>query len=373
MLKLNSYKVEELEGIEIHWKTDLITFDNFNLIIGKNASGKSQLFQRFNFLKLVHSKDGQTPNIRTTVDFSLTFKDSENSSIINYKLKVMPNQEVEETIKNETLNITLFSSSDKKFYDESKKTHVSHLFPKKHSVTKFVSDLEGNFPTLKKLGDFFDGVKLLRTDRYNPTQLSPVLGQMVPDENLNNLGAVVLTWKQQNHVLYNELLSTYKTFFDGINDLIPVQQPNLPFPFLGFSEKLVKWTVSQTDCSMGMLRVLGIIALSISIDPKTGKIPSLIIIDEIDNGLDYENVGAIIEYLIERSSGSQVIFSSHSPVVCNFVPPKNWRVFSRKGSHVQVKVPTETKETLDLIKSSKMSNWEIYQNHISKSNLYVVH
>lgn len=373
MLKLTSYKVEELENSEIHWKTDLITFDNYNLIIGKNASGKSQLFQRFNFLKLVHSKDGLTPNIRTTIDFLLTFKDTENDNIIKYNLKVMPNQEVEETVENETLKITLYSSNKKAFYDELKNNEVSLLFPKKHSVTKFISDMEGNFPTLKKIGDFFDGVKLLRTDRYNPHHLSPTLGQMVPDENLNNLGAVVLTWKQQNKALFNELLNTYKTFFEGINDLISVPQPNLPIPILGFSEKNVKWTVSQTDCSMGMLRILGIIALSISVDPKTGKIPSLIIVDEIDNGLDYENVGAIIEYLIERSSQSQVIFSSHSPVVCNFVTPKNWRVFSRKGSHVQVKVPTETKETLDLIKSSKMSNWEIYQNHISKSNLYVVH
>ncbi|MGE3975276.1 MAG: AAA family ATPase [Bdellovibrionales bacterium] len=372
MLELTSYKMEEHKGSNLYWQNSIVEFDRYNLIIGKNASGKSQLFNRLSFLKSIHVKNSQTPSIISTAKFELTFRDIDSNEVIIYDLTVHPGQLLTEKITNSSKNIVLFSSETKEFFNEQEKKQVKQLFPPQHSVTKLISGSEKIFPTIKKLGDFFEGVRLLRTDKYNPSNLAVGPGHFIPDENLNNLGSVVLQWKQSMPHLYTELLNTFKTFFFEIQDFVAVNLPNIPYPILGFAEKNVSEVVNQIDCSMGMLRVLGIIALSISKDSVTGKVPSLIIIDEIDNGLDYENVGSILEYLVERSTDSQIFFSSHSPVTCNFISPSHWRVFSRKGIAVHARVPTENPETAKLLQDAKMTNWEIYQKHISKSKLYTV-
>ena len=370
MLKLESYSVDEKKGTSQYWSMDEITFDRYNLIIGKNATGKSQLFNRLNFLRCLHEQDGQTPSIITDVHSKITFKNTKSGDEIFYEVIISPGHEVREKIENKTKKIILFNSDSKEFYNEKTNKIEHRLIVKKHSVTKLIADDIDKYPTIKQIGDFFAGIKILRTDRYDPSSLSLSRHQLVPDDNLRNLGSVVLLWKDQKPELYHRLLNTFKTFFFEIKDFTDVPKANLPI--LGFIEKNVTEVFDQTECSMGMLRILGLIALSISEDPKTGKVPSLLMIDEIDKGLDYENVGLIIEYVKEQSSESQIIFSSHSPITCNFVEPHFWRILSRQGVHVQAKVPTATAETMELINSSNMTNWEIYQKHISKSKLYSV-
>ena len=146
---------------------------------------------------------------------------------------------------------------------------------------------------------------------------------------------------------------------------------------LAIKEKGVIETVAASDMSSGMLRILCLLAISMSRnlgDHIQGVKfePSMIIIDEIDNGLDYDRISRIIDYLESETSFFQIIFSSHSPVVCNFVPPENWHIFRRSATRVKATRPHDIEKTKELIEKSSSANWDIYEHHISKSKLYSI-
>lgn len=67
--------------------------------------------------------------------------------------------------------------------------------------------------------------------------------------------------------------------------------------------------------SDGLLRLLAIAALAWSPTP-----PSLVMFDEIENGLHPHLLGAVIELLQSvADNGTQVIATTHSPVALNYV------------------------------------------------------
>ena len=107
----------------------------------------------------------------------------------------------------------------------------------------------------------------------------------------------------------------------------------------------------------------------------TGKLdaPSLIAVDEIENGLDFKTLKFIIQYFLDYSDESQILLSTHSPLVCDFVHPNEWRVVKRNGTTVKVKHPPEVEKQLDeQLELFKNRHWEFYSKHISNSRLYRV-
>ena len=371
ILNLKSIKFKETLNNELFWENKKLLVDNFNLIIGPNASGKSSLFNRIKFLKKVHNKKRETPQIITVAAFELEFNDCINSEVISYKLTISPNQEITEIIKNNTKNIELFSTKKKQFYNEKLNQHEERLIPKKISVTKLVDDYQSLYPTIYSIGKYISNIQFLQADQIDLKEVISINGNgPIPDSKLKNLGAVVLNWKKNNSDLYDELFSLFIQYFPFVEEFVEIQRENLPFPILGIKEKEVDGEILYVEMSLGMLRILGILTFAISRHPNSGSIPSLIVIDEVDNGLDYNNIGKIVEFIKDNSEDTQYLLSSHSPVICNFVPPKHWRIFSRNNVTVNVKVPTENKNTNELIQTNKMSNWDIYKNHISKSNDY---
>jgi len=107
----------------------------------------------------------------------------------------------------------------------------------------------------------------------------------------------------------------------------------------------------------------------------TGKIvcPSLILIDEIENGLDFKTLKYIINYLKDYSDDSQIIFSSHSPLVCEFVHPNFWIIVKRSGVDISFISPKNVENNIDeQMESFRQKYWDFYSKHISNSNLYIV-
>jgi predicted ATPase len=76
-------------------------------------------------------------------------------------------------------------------------------------------------------------------------------------------------------------------------------------------------------------------------------LPSLILIDEIGNGLDFNRLKYIINYFKNYADDSQILIARHSPLVCDFVRPGNWKVVKRKGTEVNFISPKFQEEDLD--------------------------
>ena len=144
---------------------------------------------------------------------------------------------------------------------------------------------------------------------------------------------------------------------------------------LTFEEENIDKMILQTQWSDGIYRILFLL--------MTPKIPfhlgdevlppSLILIDEIENGLDFNRLKYIINYFKDYADESQILIASHSPLVCDFVHPGNWKVAKRKGTEVNFISPKFQEEDLDSqLDLFKHKHWEFYTKHISNSEKYKI-
>jgi len=100
-----------------------------------------------------------------------------------------------------------------------------------------------------------------------------------------------------------------------------------------------KATFNARQVSDGLLRMMVVASL-----PEWKTPPSLVLLDEVENGLHPRLVGGIVELLSEVSSKTQVVTTTHSPITLNYVPAEATRLVTRgKGGTVMVTPLTDTK------------------------------
>lgn len=380
-LKLDEIIFDEKDDGQLFWKYDQFKFDDLNLIIGPNASGKTQFLKRMVFMREVHNLVSIPAQIRTIFTSKAKFSVLENDikiGQVTYELTYGPGNQINEKIHDENKKSYFeVKINEATLYDEQTKEMKSFLYNNSVSITKQVRNMTNSFSTICMIGDFFRSILVLQADKFNLTNIKLGKNEIIPSDDMENISAVVLNWKDSYPELYNQLITRFKLFFETVNGFDKKVLANIPGEIIALNENEVKEKVAIFDMSSGMVRILTLLALPLVRDlvhkNKTINIvPSLILIDEVDNGLDYERIGLIIDHLEAESDFIQVVVSSHSPVVCNFINPKNWRIFNRKGVVVKITQPLNIPETKSFVEKSKESNWELYKNHISKSGLYSV-
>ena len=379
MLRIKSLKIWEEHQNYDCFNYDKISLHDMNLIIGANASGKTQFFSRLKYLRTLHRKSTPTPKLETTFHADVVFENEENQKI-NYRLKAGPGELVNEIISSDSKNYLAHDGESPTLLNE--KTNKEQAFPlnnKRQSITKQIEDHKDSFSTISKIGNFFENILFLDADKFNPNAVITGPDQFIPSDRMENISSVVVNWNKKYPKLCKLLLQEYKEIFPYVENFSQekVQMPNgNPFDMLTVKEKNLKLPTLATSMSSGMTRILCLLALpmcrQLPINTTELNFPSMVVIDEIDNGLDYDCVDAIIEYLKAEATFSQILFSSHSPIVCNFISPEKWRIFRRHGNRIKITNPIEVKETKDLIERSKVNNWEIYIYHIVHSQLYSV-
>jgi predicted ATPase len=98
-------------------------------------------------------------------------------------------------------------------------------------------------------------------------------------------------------------------------------------------------TFNARQVSDGLLRMMVVASL-----PEWSVPPSLVLLDEVENGLHPHLLGGVAELLAEISSRTQVLTTTHSPITLNYVPVHATRLVTRGQGGVVVVTPlAETK------------------------------
>ncbi len=121
--------------------------------------------------------------------------------------------------------------------------------------------------------------------------------------------------------------------------------------------------VSQLHMSLGMFRALSlVIHLNIS---ALSKKPSLLLVDDIGEGLDYERSTSIIDLLIRHAEKSthQVIMTSNDRFVMNRVPLQYWMIFSRKAGVVSTFTARSHPKDFKEFEYMGLSNFDFFKSN----------
>jgi len=163
----------------------------------------------------------------------------------------------------------------------------------------------------------------------------PAVKQMVADESLtlnrdgSNLAQYLLAIREKDVDTFDGIVESMRFVLDYAQDFQPIEsreiQPTMYLKMLeqsqGVGVEIPGWLIST-----GTLRILAMLAVLRNPDP-----PPVIVIEEIENGLDPRTVHMILEEIREvvRSGRSQVILTTHSPYLLDLLPLQTMIVVQR--------------------------------------------
>lgn len=132
-------------------------------------------------------------------------------------------------------------------------------------------------------------------------------------------------------------------------------------------ERGLRIPTDQDAMSQGMFRVLAILTLTNYL-ALTGE-AGCIIVDDLGEGLDFDRSCRLIDVLRKKAETSDVQFiaSTNDRFVMNKVPLEEWCVLQREGSHVRVLNAANSKEKFDDFRFTGLSNFSFLEYGFANS------
>jgi energy-coupling factor transporter ATP-binding protein EcfA2 len=370
---LKSIEYAQYEDTSKHWKLQDCTFGNINLIVAKNATGKSRTLSIIN--SLANLLSGETKlqfvsgNYRVEfvndreerVDYYLHY---ENKSIIREALQIDSQTKLERG-KEGIGSI---------YYTKQNNTLEFQTPPKELAVVARRDTLQHPF-----LEDLYNWGKQVRYYKFG-TQLGKerltILAknkaeQQVDPKDTNNVTAMYVEGKTKyskkftNAIIHdmNEIGFSIENIGIDVQESILLDN-TLPGEPVGLfvKENDLECKTDQLDMSQGMFRALSLI-IQIQYSLFTGN-PSCILIDDIGEGLDFERSSALVKLLVERAKNSsiQLIMATNDRFIMNNIPLEYWLVIQRIGKISKVYSQRNSPQLFEDFKLTGLNNFDFFSS-----------
>lgn len=341
-----------------------VSFQKINLVVGKNATGKSKTINTVRYLSDLLSGDvkvSQLPYRTSTYD--LLFENNED--IIEYYLEFEEGKVKQEVLKiNSKSKLIRNNQTGTMFYEKANEDLEFEMEDDKLAVSRVDKIQQPFFEPLQNWG------KTLNHYRFG--------GSLGKNYLLRDINAI----KEDKEVDLKDSDDVAEIFIKGeknfgkeftskiIDDMGKISYhisivnvdalKFIPISAFGVSvkENDIDAVTDQTEMSQGMFRALSLLVqLNFSLLSKT---PSCILIDDIGEGLDYERSKSLIDLIIEKVKGSsvQVIMTTNDRFVMNNIPLEYWSVIHRVPKKSLFYNYQNSKDIFDDFKYTGLSNFD---------------
>lgn len=366
-MRLTSFSYKEFEGAGRYW--ELLPFDlqNINLIVGRNASGKSRTLNVINGLARILS----TPGAVAPEDgaFEASFIDPSNLKW-DYFLSVGGSVVLEErlavdgkyllnrgrdgigTIFAEKIDQNLdFQMPEKTIAVTSRQDAIQHPF-----LEPLISWAENTYyyPCHTELGK---------------SHLQVASSEVSATYNLKDHNQTLAVFRAGTREFYSEFLTALQDDMNSlgyaVTEIGEGSPQSINFPDLGarclyVRESDIDTPVDQFAMSVGMFRALAIlIQINYAILSSSAE---CILIDDIGEGLDFERSSALIKLIIRKISktDTQVLMTTNDRYVMNGTDLKYWTVLRREGTKVRPLNQRNRPEEFKEFKYTGLNNFDFF-------------
>ena len=371
-MRLKSVKYTEWEGTDQEWMLEGFYLRNLNLLVGKNASGKSRILNIISALAR-HVAGIDLPRLSGNYDAEFI----EGDQKIHYQLKYNEGQVVKEKffVDSELLldrgtggegqilaqdidgeqKMIRFQTPPSELAAVARRDTIQHKF------------LEPLYSWGSSLRHYYFGTALGKDRLVVFTERQ---GRQVDDRDST---AVVALYRQaekefkdnfKQAVLQDMRQVAYEVEDLGIRALVSIRiQSDLPGEPVGLyvTEKDLPGITDQHSMSQGMFRVLSIL-IHINYSQMAKK-STCLLIDDIGEGLDFDRSCRLIDLLRNKAKASniQLVLSTNDRFVMNRVPLEEWSVLQRRGTRVKVLNYENSRELFEEFKFTGLSNFSFLE------------
>jgi predicted ATPase len=368
-MKLNSIDYIEFKGTDSEWALEGLSLGQINLLVGRNATGKTRVINIISSLANMFSGKNKEVPINGYFDVHFTCGSDKYHYVLEFENFVVTREDLH---RNDELLLHRGGGGIGRIFAEEVRDKIRFQISGREVAV--VAKLDAiQHPFLQPLHNWGTAVRHFEFGKsLGHSNLAIAVKKDVDDfdeSNTVNIVAIYSKGLQRFNAQYTDAIkSDMGRLGYSIEDisiqrpkhLIVLQGPAAMHDLHGLSvkEKDLSCTTDQPFISQGMFRALSIIVqLNYSIMAGTA---ATILIDDIGEGLDYERSCLLIELLREKAAGSsiQLIMSTNDRFVMNSVPLEEWCVLRRRGGRVQVFNYSNSASTFERFKRTGLANFD---------------
>jgi hypothetical protein len=369
-VRLKTVQYAERVGKPKEWTLEGLTLWPINLLVGKNATGKSR---SLNILWSLAQMFHPEPRFRSrNCGYDLLF-DSDGSPL-RYLVQVDDGRVLREEVHaGQGVQLIRRPNGDGSIYTATEGRMIPFKPPENDLAAVSRRD-SLQHPFLEPLHEWALGVRHYtfgtqlgknhiviaargtpEPDDRNPDQVVAIFRKGVKEIGPRFTEAILQDMAHMGYALTE--VGTYPP------QNIVLLQSGGPTEVLGIGvrEKGIEGIVDQNDMSQGMFRALSII-IQVNYAQLTHR-ASCILIDDIGEGLDFERSVRLIEILRKKAQESfcQLVMTTNDHFIMNHVPLKEWSVLQREGCHVRVRNHENAREAFEYFRFVGMSNFAFFE------------
>ena len=304
-----------------------------NLIIGQNATGKSNTLQALRDLAdLVSGEKKINALLYKTFSYDVLFDN--DGTPLRYILEVQKGKVVDEKL---TVGeqVRFDRQAGRMYYELQNADLRFEMAPEELGVTRIDSKQQKYLTPLYLWGRNLSHYEFGGTLGKNTLirDLSIAVGETFKPRDTEKVSAVYAKAASLFAGIRATVLDDMREIGYRLTDIKSSPLKNIQVDAYGIAvkeESLADYT-DQQEMSQGMFRALSII---IQIEYSLfSNIPSCILIDDIGEGLDYERSQKLIALIMRKAQANnlQVIMTTNDRFVMNNIPLQYWHVINRDG------------------------------------------
>lgn len=340
------------------WEIKDLCLSDQNLIVGKNAVGKSRIISViFNLANIISLK---TPLINGSWKLEFDVLDSGNTIRLKYELEIVDNK-VKKEIVNENKYERLKRNTVTKIYSYKEKKLID-IDPPSDKLVLHIRRDRSEYPFLEYLINWAEGVRGYRFGNTSPLVIE------IPKKEIN-LGTLNTVPTAVDLLDDNSKKKVIKDFNNIGYNLESVRTETIhgqPFDVkvLQIKEKGLKYFINQGYMSQGMFRALALLIILEHLLDK--KIVSSILVDDLCEGLDYDRSTRFTQLLSEKikKSNIQFIATTNDRFLMNVIPIDYWNILKREEGVVTAYSYINNKKVFDDFKLTGLSNFDFFSSNI---------
>ena len=373
-MSLESIKYSEYENDSRYWAIERCDLTKINLIVGRNATGKSRLVQVIKGLcDLLSGK-------KTSLYDSGHFEAEINLSEKKFRLDIKIDHGVvshERLFVNDIKRLERKQDGSGEIYYDRQQTFIDFQCPQNIlSIQQRRDNLQ--HPFIVEIAEWAQESQLylfgsaLGKDRLwgLATLESALEKNELSDENDRLIEIYTRAYQKHGADFDDAIIRDMRKLDYHISSLDAGDLREI-LTGLSVSEPLIGLSVIEEDrqaklpqihMSQGMFRALAIL-IHMNSAVLYGK-RTLVLVDDIGEGLDFERSSILIDILIEhaKKAGLQLIMTSNDRFVMNKITLEYWSFLQRTGSTVSAYTERNQREIFNNFKFMGLSNFDFFKS-----------
>ena len=373
-MKLSAVSYSEHSRDPREWKLNKLVLGDINLLVGKNATGKTRS------LNIISSLANLLSGQRRGLDeghWDTVFVDDDYR--FHYRLKIKNKEIVSEQLlrfrgKRKKVLLERGKGGSGKLWAEKSKARMDFESPADQIAAVARQDrIQHSY--FIPLVDWGKGTFHFHFGRVSGHTLALMVDDSTqkPGFGLKDTSKVIEVFRRGveefNNDFVSDVISDMQRIGYSIEEIGIAPPTGLTVsgsPILGkiinlyLKEKDLRCNTEQMSISDGMFAALSII-IQINYLIRS-KIPNCLLIDDIGEGLDYERSCELIDLLIEKAKrySFQLLMTSNDRFVMNRVPLEMWTVLKRTGSTVKGYNIHNSAKKFERFRFTGMSNFDLF-------------